>query len=232
MGRPIAQHQLIQAKLADMETECEAARGLLYRFGQMVDEGADNAELTKSSAMAKLKCGDVAMAVMREVDPDWADKCVLRGDLSTGEGLINAVRDPVKKTVRDKDGSTRTEVVDEGVADKRLLVDSGTTIVKIFLHISKDEQKERLQARLDDPAKQWKFDVQDLEERKRWDDYRAAFEDAISETSTEDAPWYVIPANNKWYRNWAVLRILIETLERMDPQWPEPEDDLSGVVIE
>jgi PPK2 family polyphosphate:nucleotide phosphotransferase len=117
-------------------------------------------------------------------------------------------------------------------AFERLLVDSGTTIVKLYLHISADEQRQRLQARLDDPAKRWKFRRADLDERKRWDDYRAAFEEAISETSTKDAPWYVVPADRKWYRNWAVLRILTETLEAMDPRFPEPEEDLSGVVVE
>jgi PPK2 family polyphosphate:nucleotide phosphotransferase len=111
------------------------------------------------------------------------------------------------------------------------LVDGGTTIVKLYLHISADEQKERLQARLDDPAKHWKFRVGDLAERERWDDYRAAFEDAIAETSTADAPWYVVPADRKWYRNWAVLRILTETLRAMDPEFPPPEEDLSSVVI-
>ena len=117
-------------------------------------------------------------------------------------------------------------------AFERLLVDSGTTIVKLYLHISKDEQAKRLQARLDDPDKHWKFRLGDLDERKRWDDYMAAFEDAIAETSTEEAPWYVVPANHKWYRNWAVLRILTETLEGMDPKFPPPTEDLSGVVVE
>jgi len=111
------------------------------------------------------------------------------------------------------------------------LVDGGTTIVKLYLHISKDEQAERLQARLDDPSKHWKFRVGDLAERERWDDYRAAFEDAIAKTSTAEAPWYVVPADHKWYRNWAVLRILTETLRAMDPEFPPPEEDLSSVVI-
>jgi PPK2 family polyphosphate:nucleotide phosphotransferase len=116
-------------------------------------------------------------------------------------------------------------------AFERSLVDGGTTLVKLFLHISKDEQRQRLQARLDDPAKHWKFRVADLEERTKWGDYQRAFEDAIAETSTDDAPWYVVPADRKWYRNWAVLRILTETLEALDPQFPPPADDLSGVVI-
>jgi PPK2 family polyphosphate:nucleotide phosphotransferase len=114
---------------------------------------------------------------------------------------------------------------------EQTLVASGTTIVKLMLHISKDEQRERLQARLDDPAKHWKFNPADLAEREHWDDYLDAFEDAVTETSTEAAPWHVIPADRKWYRNWSVLQILLATLEAMDPRFPPPADDLSGVTI-
>ena len=110
------------------------------------------------------------------------------------------------------------------------LAASGTRIVKLYLHISKEEQAERFRARLDDPSKQWKFRKGDLDERAKWDDYVAAFEEAITRTSTDCAPWYVVPADRKWYRNWAVSRILIETLEDMDPQYP-PAEDLTGVVI-
>jgi PPK2 family polyphosphate:nucleotide phosphotransferase len=112
------------------------------------------------------------------------------------------------------------------------LAEAGTTIVKLFLHISKAEQAERFQKRLENPAKRWKFRRADLEKRKRWDDYQSAFEDAITETSTAPAPWYVIPADQKWYRDWAVLAILVETLSAMDPRFPEPEEDLTGVVVE
>jgi PPK2 family polyphosphate:nucleotide phosphotransferase len=111
------------------------------------------------------------------------------------------------------------------------LAAAGTRIVKLYLHISKEEQAERFQARLDDPSKRWKFRKGDLAERERWDDYRAAFEEAISRTSTDAAPWYVVPADRKWYRNWAVSRILCETLTDMDPQYPPAEEDLAGVVV-
>ncbi|HET7487998.1 MAG TPA: polyphosphate kinase 2 family protein [Acidimicrobiales bacterium] len=113
---------------------------------------------------------------------------------------------------------------------EHLLAENGTTIVKLFLHISKEEQAERLQARIDDPEKRWKFRRGDLDERARWDDYQAAFEEAISRTSTAHAPWFVVPADRKWYRNWAVSTILVETLEHLDPQYP-PGDDTTGVVI-
>lgn len=114
---------------------------------------------------------------------------------------------------------------------ERMLADEGTTIVKFFLNISREEQRERLQARLDDPEKHWKFNKSDLDDRALWDDYQEAFEDALSETSTDYAPWYVVPANRKWYRNLVVSTVLIETLERMNPQYPEPEDGLDEVVI-
>ncbi|MFA9563192.1 MAG: polyphosphate kinase 2 family protein [Acidimicrobiales bacterium] len=115
---------------------------------------------------------------------------------------------------------------------ERLLVDEGTTIVKLYLHISKEEQKERLRARLDDPDKRWKFAIGDLAERERWDDYQAAFTEAIERTSTTWAPWWVIPADRKWFRNLLVSRIMVATLEAMDLQWPPPEEDLSGVVFD
>ncbi len=114
---------------------------------------------------------------------------------------------------------------------EQLLVDEGTTIVKIYLNISKEEQAERLQARLDDPDKHWKFELGDLKEREHWDDYRQAFEAMLEETSTKDAPWYVVPANRKWYRNLVISQILIDTLESLDLAYPESDEDLSNVTI-
>ncbi len=115
---------------------------------------------------------------------------------------------------------------------ERLLAETGTTILKFYLHIDLDEQKERLQARLDDPAKHWKFRLGDLKERKRWSDYMEAYEDALSKTSTPYAPWYIIPANRKWYRDLVISSILVETLDSLDMKFPPPEEDLTGVVIE
>lgn len=115
---------------------------------------------------------------------------------------------------------------------ERMLADEGTRIVKIFLNISKDEQRDRLQARLDEPNKNWKFNKNDLKDRALWDDFRRAYQDAIRETSTEYAPWYVVPANRKWYRNLVISNILIDTLEDMDPQFPDPEEGLEDIVID
>jgi PPK2 family polyphosphate:nucleotide phosphotransferase len=115
-------------------------------------------------------------------------------------------------------------------AFERLLADSGTRILKFYLHISKKEQRERLQERLDRPEKHWKFNRGDLAVREQWDDYMRAYEDALSRCSTEYAPWYVVPANKKWYRNLVITRTIVETLEDMNPQFPKSED-LSDVVI-
>ena len=103
------------------------------------------------------------------------------------------------------------------------LVDEGTTVRKFFLHISKEEQAERLQARIDTPEKQWKFEMGDLAEREHWDDYLAAYEEMLSRTSTEAAPWYVVPADRKWFRNLAVSQVLVDTLESLGLRYPQPE---------
>jgi PPK2 family polyphosphate:nucleotide phosphotransferase len=117
-------------------------------------------------------------------------------------------------------------------AFEEMLTSTGTTIVKFFLWISRDEQRRRFQARYDDPAKRWKFSMGDLEERKRWDDYQDAFEDMLSKTSTGRAPWYVIPADRNWFRNLAVADILGDVLEGLHPQYPVPADLPPNLVIE
>jgi PPK2 family polyphosphate:nucleotide phosphotransferase len=114
---------------------------------------------------------------------------------------------------------------------ERRLAEEGTTILKFFLHISKQEQKERLRARLDEPDKNWKFSSGDLAERALWDDYQQAYEDVLSNTSTKWAPWYIIPADQKWFRNLLISQILVDTLERLKMRYPEAEEGLDGVVI-
>ncbi len=116
-------------------------------------------------------------------------------------------------------------------AFERTLAETGTTIVKFFLHLSKEEQRARLQARLDDPTKRWKFDPHDLEEREKWDDYLRAYEDAIAATSSDWAPWYVVPADSKSARNLLVSLILIETLQGLEMRYPEPTQDYSTLVV-
>lgn len=114
---------------------------------------------------------------------------------------------------------------------EQMLADEGTTIVKVFLHISKDEQRRRLQARIDDPAKHWKFEHGDVAERVHWDAYQRAYEDAIGETSTADAPWFIVPSDRKWYRNLVVSTLLIDKLEALDMRYPEPAAGIDNIVI-
>ena len=112
-----------------------------------------------------------------------------------------------------------------------LLADSGTAILKCFLHISKDQQRERLQARIDDDTKHWKFDLSDLEAREHWDAYQAAYEQALAATSTEHAPWYVIPADSKSHRNVMVAALLLRLFESLDLEYPPAKASLQGITI-
>ena len=106
-------------------------------------------------------------------------------------------------------------------AFEAMLADGGTSVVKVLLHVSKEEQLARLEARRDDPSKRWKLKVDDFAEREFWDDYTAAFDEMLKRTSTEIAPWYLVPADRKWYRDWAVSTILVDVLKEMDPRYPE-----------
>jgi PPK2 family polyphosphate:nucleotide phosphotransferase len=117
-------------------------------------------------------------------------------------------------------------------AFERTLADENTVILKFYLHISREEQRRRLQARLEDPHKNWKFNPGDLDERKRWDDYLAAFEDALEKCSTPHGPWYVIPANKKWFRNWAVSDIIVRTMKQLDLQFPKPIEGIEKYKVE
>lgn len=106
---------------------------------------------------------------------------------------------------------------------ERMLSENGTTILKFFLHISRGEQRKRLQARLDDPTKRWKFQYGDVHERKRWNDYVLAYQEALEKTSTRWAPWTIVPADKKWFRNWVVARTIVETLESLGMKYPRPK---------
>jgi PPK2 family polyphosphate:nucleotide phosphotransferase len=108
------------------------------------------------------------------------------------------------------------------------LADDGLTMVKVMLHISREEQRKRLLARLDDPTKRWKYNPGDLVERGRWQDYQQAYEDALNRCSTPAAPWYVVPADRKWYRNWAVATLMRQAFADIDPKYPKPEFDVAA----
>jgi PPK2 family polyphosphate:nucleotide phosphotransferase len=114
------------------------------------------------------------------------------------------------------------------IADfERVVVASGTEVIKVMLHISKQEQGERLRRRLERSDKRWKYNPADVDERAHWDDYMAAYQLALPRTSTPEAPWFVVPANHKWYARWAVEGLLLQALRRIDPQWPTPDLDVA-----
>ncbi len=114
---------------------------------------------------------------------------------------------------------------------EEMLISEGTTILKFFLYISKDEQKKRLESRQHNPKKQWKFAVGDLEERKLWDDYTAAYEEMLTRCSTSYAPWTIVPANHKWYRNYVVTQTIVSALESMHLKYPKPAEDIEAIEI-
>ncbi len=115
---------------------------------------------------------------------------------------------------------------------EELLAANGTAIVKLFLHIDKDEQRKRLQARIDNPEKNWKFTTADIRERALWEDYQVAYQEAIARCDRDQAPWYIVPANRKWFRNAAVSQLLVETLTDMNLKLPKPVEDLRGITVE
>jgi PPK2 family polyphosphate:nucleotide phosphotransferase len=114
---------------------------------------------------------------------------------------------------------------------ERMLTDEGTTLVKVYLHISNEEQRIRFQERIDNPNKRWKFKPGDLDVRERWDEYRAAYEEVITETSTGHAPWHVVPADRKWVRDLAVATLLVGTFRGLDPRFPPPDPTFEGLVV-
>lgn len=134
----------------------------------------------------------------------------------------------VHKWVTDKEARRRFKKINQF---EQLLIDNGIAVVKFYLHISKEEQKKRLEERLQNKEKHWKFSKNDVKERLLWDQYMEAFEDVLNHCSTVDAPWYIIPSNHKWFRNLAVAKILVKTMEALDMKTPAPEEGLESVVI-
>jgi PPK2 family polyphosphate:nucleotide phosphotransferase len=135
----------------------------------------------------------------------------------------------VHKLITDAECKRRYELIN---GFERLLADNNTVILKFFLHISRDEQRKRLQERVDDPKKQWKFSMNDLAERALWPDYMKAYADALAATSTEWAPWYVVPSNSKMNRNLFVSSVLLDALEGLKMRYPRPKEKLNGIVVE
>jgi PPK2 family polyphosphate:nucleotide phosphotransferase len=215
----------------------EATRGVLLVLQGMDASGKDGTIRSVLSGVNPQGCRVVAFRqpTTTELAHDYLwrihDECPARGELA----IFNRshYEDVVAVRVR--------HLADEAVWKRRyrhireferLLVDEGTTVVKVFLHVSRDEQGTRLQERLEDPDKRWKFRLDDLHDRALWDPFQAAYEDAIRETSTEWAPWYVVPADHNWVRNLCVAEILVAAFERLDPQLPEADPDLDGVTVD
>jgi len=134
----------------------------------------------------------------------------------------------VKKLVPKEVWSQRYEMINEF---ERMLSAGGVTILKFFLHISREEQKSRLESRLNDPSKNWKFNPGDLDDRKLWDDYQAAYEDALQRCSTKDAPWYVVPADHKWFRNWMISDTIVKTLKALKMKYPKADPSILKIKI-
>jgi len=134
----------------------------------------------------------------------------------------------VKKLVPREVWSARYDSIN---SFERLLTDEGTTILKFFLHISWEEQKRRMEARLKDPRKNWKFSPSDLKERRRWDGYMEAYEDALRKCSTKSAPWYIVPADHKWYRNWVVSDTIVQALKKLKLSYPPPLKDADKIRV-
>jgi PPK2 family polyphosphate:nucleotide phosphotransferase len=139
--------------------------------------------------------------------------------------LVERVKELVPKRVWQK----RYEHIN---AFEKLLADEGTVILKFYLHISEEEQKRRLEDRLHDPTKNWKFNAKDLEERRHWDAYVEAYEDALEKCSTDYAPWYVVPADQKWLRNWVISDTIVRTLEELDLHYPAPAPGIENLEVE
>jgi PPK2 family polyphosphate:nucleotide phosphotransferase len=212
----------------------EHARALLIVLQAMDAGGKDGTVRHLLGNMSPQGCKVVSFKAPTDVERDhdflWRvhREAPMRGEAVVfnrshyEDVLIVRVHDLVPKKV----WSRRYDQIN---AFEELLSASGTHILKFFLHISKGEQLERFKARLDDPAKRWKISVSDYEERERWDDYIEAYEDALAKCSAEHAPWFVIPANHKWFRNLAVSRVVVEYLEGLGMEPPPPSVDIEEI---
>lgn len=214
----------------------EGKRALLVVFQAMDAGGKDGAIRTVFSGVNPQGCAvhSFKKPTDEEMQHDFIWRCHMH---CPGKGMIGIFNRSHYESVLIE---RIAEVVPEKVWKKRyghindfeqMLTEEGTVVRKFYLHISKDEQRERLQERLSDPAKNWKFASSDLEVRQQWDDYIAAYEDVLSKTSTRHAPWYVIPANKKWYRNYLIAGVLVRTLKELDMKYPPAEKGLDRVVV-
>ncbi|HEX6351329.1 MAG TPA: PPK2 family polyphosphate kinase [Candidatus Dormibacteraeota bacterium] len=224
-------------RLAELQDRlhAEGRRSLLVVLQGMDTSGKDG---TVKHVMAQMNPQGVGVVGFREPTPEEARRGFLwrirRALPQPGEIVIfnrshyeDVLVPRVKKTL--DEGALERRYGQINRFEKELVEKRAMTVIKICLHISYEEQRERLIARLRDPGKRWKFSENDLVERGRWDEYMAAYDLAIARCATPWAPWYVVPANRKWFRNWAVAQILTGTLEEMNPAYPQPKLDVEGL---
>jgi len=225
-------------KLDELQEElyAESKRALLVIFQAMDAGGKDGAIEHVFSGVNPQGCSVTSFKIPTHIEAAhdflWRhhDAAPRRGMIGIHNRshyeavLVERVHELVPKSV----WQSRYQRINEF---ERLLADEGTTILKFFLHISKAEQKSRLEKRLKDPHKNWKFNPGDLKERDRWNDYQQAYEDALEKCSTEHAPWFIVPADHKWFRNWVVSDVIVRTLASMKMKYPPPPPGLDKIVI-
>ncbi len=234
-----------EVELASLRLRLDELQNLLYadgRFGmlivlQAIDAGGKDGTIKSVfQQVGPLACSVVSFGVPTK--PELAHDYLWRYHQETpGRGdvvifnrsyyesvLVERVRSLVPKDV----WKARYDQINRF---ESYLTGQGTAIMKFFLHISKDEQRQRLQDRVDDPKKRWKFRMGDLEDRKLWDDYQSAFEGMVDNCNTEDAPWHVVPSDRNWYRDLTVARALVNKLESMDLRYPEAETGIEGLRV-
>jgi PPK2 family polyphosphate:nucleotide phosphotransferase len=228
----------VMAKAAELQTRlyAEGQRSVLFVL-QAMDAGGKDGTIRKvftglNPAGVKVTSFKVPAGAEAEHDYLWRIHAAVpaKGSIAVFNRShyedVLVVR--VRKLVRAERWRRRYQHIREF---EQMLTDEGTSVLKVYLHISPEEQARRIQDRIDSPDEQWKFRAADLEERKFWPEYRAAYEDAIAETSTDHSPWYVVPADRKWVRNLVVARLLLDTLATIDPRYPRPEKDISGTKV-
>jgi PPK2 family polyphosphate:nucleotide phosphotransferase len=235
----LAQLAKIQPDITELQTRlhAEGKRGVLLVIQAMDAGGKDGAVRGLHGALNPTGVRVVSFKVPagRETEQDYLwrvhNECPRKGEIV----LFNRshYEDVLVVRVREFVAAQRWKKRYQHIANfEQMLADEGTEIIKIFLHISKEEQRVRQQERIDIPQKNWKFRVGDLEDRARWDNYMAAYQDAINKTSTPDAPWYVVPADRKWVRDVAVATILLQHLKRINPQYPPNPDVVPGMKVD
>jgi len=235
-----------EARLDDLNRRLEALQELLYAEGkhkvlvvlQAMDTGGKdgvirhvfegvNPQGVKVAAFGRPTEEELAHDYLWRVHPHTpgAGEVVIFNRSHYEDVCIARVRELVPRRVWEQRYAQITDF-------ERMLHEEGTTILKFFLHISRDEQKRRLEARRDDPDKRWKFTRADVEERKLWPSYIEAYQEALSRTSTDWAPWYVVPANHKWYRNLVVASVIVETLGGLGMKYPDSPEDVAQITID